>query len=128
MHHWGLQVVLKHLFRFANTGLFFVVFHVVVPPVDFDDLMCCSNGRQKYHILLERTCWRQKLVILALRFPCCFVHDNLQPPLSLSSGLTLFEVAKKMADIRTDAAILLDAHGQVEGIVTDHDITRQVKV
>lgn len=38
--------------------------------------------------------------------------------------MTLLEVAKGMADIRTDAAVLLDSHGHVDGIVTDHDIAR----
>ncbi len=47
-----------------------------------------------------------------------------QPPLCLSSDLSVLEVAKKMAESRADAAILLDGHGQLEGIVSDNDVTR----
>lgn len=36
----------------------------------------------------------------------------------------MLEVAKKMTDFRTDAAILLDQDGRLEGIVTDNDIAR----
>lgn len=32
-----------------------------------------------------------------------------------------------MSDVRTDAVILLDSQGHVEGILTDHDITRQAR-
>ncbi|CAM9608744.1 unnamed protein product, partial [Laminaria digitata] len=31
-----------------------------------------------------------------------------------------------MADVRTDAAILLDSHGHLEGIITDNDVARRV--
>lgn len=49
---------------------------------------------------------------------------SVQPPLCLSSELTVFEVAKRMSDVRTDAAILLNGRGHLEGIVTDNDIAR----
>lgn len=47
-----------------------------------------------------------------------------QPPLCLSSNLSVLEVAKKMAETRADAAILLDSYGQLEGIVSDNDVAR----
>lgn len=48
----------------------------------------------------------------------------LQPPLCLSSNTSVLEVAKKMADVRADAAILLDGRGHLEGIVSDNDVAR----
>lgn len=36
----------------------------------------------------------------------------------------MLEVAKKMADVRADAAILLDGRGHLEGIVSDNDVAR----
>lgn len=59
--------------------------------------------------------------------PPSLLLPRLQPPLCLSSSLSMREVAKKMADVRTDAAILLDAHGQLEGILSDHDVARYVR-
>lgn len=47
-----------------------------------------------------------------------------QAALSLPSYMTILEVAKKMSDFRTDAAILLDQEDRLEGIVTDNDIAR----
>lgn len=48
----------------------------------------------------------------------------LQPPLCVSVELTVGQVAKKMAEIRTDAVILLGPQGDMKGIMTDHDIAR----
>ena len=62
-----------------------------------------------------------------LLFCICFLSHlrrPLQPPLCLPSSLTVLEVAKRMADVRTDAAILLDSHGHLEGIITDNDVAR----
>lgn len=50
--------------------------------------------------------------------------STLQPPLCVSVGLTVGQVAKKMAEIRTDAVILLGPQGDMKGIMTDHDIAR----
>lgn len=49
---------------------------------------------------------------------------ELQPPLCLSSNLSVLEVAKRMRETRADAAILLDSHGHLEGIVSDNDVAR----
>ncbi|CAN0160389.1 unnamed protein product, partial [Ectocarpus sp. 6 AP-2014] len=49
-----------------------------------------------------------------------------KPPLCLPSTVSVLEVAKKMADVRTDAAILLDNKGHLEGIISDQDVARRV--
>lgn len=48
----------------------------------------------------------------------------MQPPLCLSMELTVAEVAKKMAEVRTDAIILVGAQGDMRGILTDNDVAR----
>ena len=50
--------------------------------------------------------------------------DTVQPPLCLSVELTVAQVAKRMADVRTDSVILLGVHGDMKGILTDHDVAR----
>ncbi|CAM9490449.1 unnamed protein product, partial [Ectocarpus sp. 8 AP-2014] len=49
-----------------------------------------------------------------------------KPPLCLPSTVSVLEVVKKMADVRTDAAILLDNKGHLEGIISDQDVARRV--
>ena len=48
----------------------------------------------------------------------------IQPPLCLSVELSVAQVAKKMAEVRTDAVILLGPQGDMRGILTDHDVAR----
>lgn len=50
--------------------------------------------------------------------------SSLQPPLCVSVELSVGQVAKKMAEIRTDAVILLGPQGDMKGIMTDHDVAR----
>lgn len=50
----------------------------------------------------------------------------VQPPLCLSVELNVAQVAKRMAEIRTDAVILLGQQGDMKGILTDHDVARYV--
>lgn len=38
--------------------------------------------------------------------------------------LNVAQVAKRMAEIRTDAVILLGQEGDMKGILTDHDVAR----
>lgn len=38
------------------------------------------------------------------------------------------QVAKKMAEVRTDAVILLGPQGDMKGIMTDHDVARWASV
>ena len=52
----------------------------------------------------------------------------LQPPLCVSVELTVGQVAKKMAEVRTDAVILLGPQGDMKGIMTDHDVARWANV
>lgn len=49
---------------------------------------------------------------------------SLQPPLCVSVELSVAQVAKKMAEVRTDAVILLGPQGDMKGIMTDHDVAR----
>lgn len=48
----------------------------------------------------------------------------VQAPLCLSVELSVAEVATKMAEVRTDAVILLGSQGDMRGIMTDHDVAR----
>lgn len=46
----------------------------------------------------------------------------------LSVDLTVAQVAKRMAEVRTDAVILLGQQGDMKGIVTDHDVARHASL
>ncbi|CAN0252056.1 unnamed protein product, partial [Hapterophycus canaliculatus] len=48
-----------------------------------------------------------------------------KPPLCLSVDLSVAQVAKRMAEVRTDAVILLGQHGDMKGILTDHDVANR---
>jgi CBS domain-containing protein len=54
--------------------------------------------------------------------------SKLRPkaPITALDSETILEVAKKMANSRVDAALLLDADGALSGIITDNDVTRRV--
>lgn len=94
-----------HVMRCSSTAIFWpsLILHVVAYPP------CCRSS----------SCYRSSC--------CCRPSRRyrlLQPPLCLPSSLTVLEVAKRMADVRTDAAILLDSQGHLEGIITDNDVAR----
>lgn len=61
------------------------------------------------------------MLLLPLLLPLLLL---LQPPLCLSSKSSVLEVSKKMADVRADAAILLNSRGHLEGIISDNDVAR----
>ena len=54
--------------------------------------------------------------------------SKLRPkaPITALDSDSIFDVAKKMALNRVDAALLLDAEGALSGIITDNDVTRRV--
>lgn len=53
------------------------------------------------------------------------IHRCLaQPPLCLPLDYSVAQVAVKMAEVRTDAVILLGAQGDMRGIMTDQDVAR----
>lgn len=62
-----------------------------------------------------------RVLLLCLATPC---PPAVQPPLCLSVELTVAQVAKRMAEVRTDAVILLGQQGDMKGILTDHDVAR----
>ncbi|CAM9816754.1 unnamed protein product, partial [Sphacelaria rigidula] len=53
-------------------------------------------------------------------------RSSVQPPLCVPVELTVAQVAMRMAEVRTDAAILLGAQGDMKGILTDSDVARKV--
>ena len=67
-------------------------------------------------------CFHSALPLLLLML--VFGDVGVQPPLCLSVELTVAQVAKRMAEIRTDAVILLGQQGDMKGILTDHDVAR----
>ena len=54
--------------------------------------------------------------------------SKLRPkaPVTMRDTDTIFSIAEAMASRRADAALLINAKGQLAGIITDNDITRRV--
>ena len=54
--------------------------------------------------------------------------SKLRPkvPLTVSDSASVFEVTEYMAAKRVDAALLVNARGELSGIMTDNDLTRRV--
>jgi CBS domain-containing protein len=49
-----------------------------------------------------------------------------KPPLTFSDGASILEVSELMSSKRADAVLLVNARGELSGILTDNDLTRRV--